>query len=270
MRITIILPVYSGDRPKFLRECVDSLLEQDCRDFGVLIMQDGPVSNAVNEYLRAIKDPHISVVRRTDNRGLAQTLNELIDVALSDPTCEYIARMDADDIAHRTRIRRQAEFLDQHREIDVVGSSVILIDDRGRKVGEKIVPAHDSELKRQIVRRCPFRHPSVMIRRRVFDAGFRYDPTLFRTEDYALWVDLAASGAIFANLPEPLMALRVDHGMYHRRHGLAKATSEFRVKLRAIKMFRRWAPSDVFSAVAIFLLRLSPPSLARLVYRLLG
>ncbi len=91
-KITVLMPVYNGE--KYLRESVDSILNQTFTDFELLIINDGSTDSSM-EILNSYSDSRIRIVTNEVNLRLIKTLNKGIDLA----TGEYIARMDCDDIA---------------------------------------------------------------------------------------------------------------------------------------------------------------------------
>ncbi len=129
---------------------------------------------------------------------------------------EYIARMDADDIAKYNRLEVQVDYLQKHPEIDLVGSSVLLFDDKGiwgrRNVRE--IPG-----KKDFLKTSQFVHPSIVIRKKVLDelGGYRVDKATLRAEDYDLFMRFYAKDYKGANILEPLLLYREDAATFKRR-----------------------------------------------------
>ena len=94
------MPVFNGE--KYLREAIDSILNQTLTDFEFLIIDDGSRDNCV-QIISSYSDPRIKFVRNDTNLGISKTLNRGIEMA----SAEYIARMDADDISYPTRLQKQ-------------------------------------------------------------------------------------------------------------------------------------------------------------------
>ena len=125
-RVSVLLPLYNGEA--YIREAVESVLAQTRRDFELLILDDGSRDGSlaiVQEIAR--RDPRVRLISR-ENRGLTETLNELLAAARG----EFVARMDADDVCLPDRFERQVAFLDAHPEVVCVGGDPVMIDERGR------------------------------------------------------------------------------------------------------------------------------------------
>jgi glycosyltransferase involved in cell wall biosynthesis len=202
------MPVYNGER--YLREAVDSILNQSFGDFELLILDGGSTDGSpaiLRDY--AARDPRIRLTSRP-GMGLTASLNEMLDQARG----EFIARMDADDISLPERLERQVQYLRGHPECVLVGSAALVIDPEGDPLSvwftETTHEALDSRNLDPTLLESSLCHPAVMMRRRVvLDAG-RYDPRCQIAEDLDLWLRLAERGRL-ANLPEPLLKYRY-HG----------------------------------------------------------
>ena len=204
--VTVLMSVHNDAR--FLPESVDSILAQTLADFEFVIVDDGSADGS-GELLRRVRDPRVRLLRNPCNLGLTRSLNRGLVAAAG----QFVARMDADDVAAPDRLARQAAFLREHPEVGIVGSSRWLIDETGREVAR--VPAVRDHLR--ILWKCllgnPFTHPAVMLRKAVLDAqGLRYDEAFRTSQDYELWSRLLAVTR-GANLAEPLLRYRLRDGI---------------------------------------------------------
>ena len=126
--VSVVMSVLNGER--FLREAVESILDQSLREFEFIIINDGSTDfsgSILDSYQH--KDPRLRVVHQ-ENMGLVESLNRGCGLARG----KYIARMDADDIAIQDRLRWQADFMETHPEVGVVGGAVEVIDTTGRSL----------------------------------------------------------------------------------------------------------------------------------------
>jgi glycosyltransferase involved in cell wall biosynthesis len=268
--LAVIMSVYKNDRPDYLFESLESLFLQDVVP-DVFLIADGFISD---ELLSTVQSFEMSgaplyFIRRSANLGLASSLNELIDIVLSsDRHYEFIARMDSDDICDLSRFRLQIEYLNNNINIDVLGTACIEFSTFDPLQNIKTLPLLDEDLKSNIIRRCPFVHPSVIFRRRVFQST-RYPTGTALTEDYAMWIELARKGFVFGNLPDPLIRYRFDPGVFIRRRGWLKGYHECLERLKAMRTLNRYAPLDFAYAFGFFFLRVVPPSIAKYMYRTL-
>lgn len=117
--VTILMPVYNGER--FLRQTIESILNQTFTDFEYLIIDDASTDTS-RDIIRCFNDPRIRLVENVKNDGLIKTLNRGLALAQG----EYIARQDQDDISHPTRIEKQFAFLNDNPEIVLLGTQIWL------------------------------------------------------------------------------------------------------------------------------------------------
>jgi hypothetical protein len=264
--IAVIMSVYNKDKEIFLKQSIESILFQKYCNYDLFLMIDGPVNNNLLIYLNSIKDGRVHIYNRINNKGLAHSLNELIEIVLRDEKHKYIARMDSDDISDVTRLFKQVVYFEVHKDIDVLGSWCYEINEDNRILYLKKLPAEDFELKRNIVKRSPFVHPSVMINRSVFEKGYRYDTSCFLTEDLDLWVRLAVKGFKFSNIQEPLISFRIDNNFYDRRKGKLKAYAEFKCKIKAIRGLKLNIITGVFWSIVTALVKMCPKPARKYIY----
>lgn len=200
--------------------------------------------------------------------GLAAGLNKLIKAALSEEQWDYFARMDADDECLAGRFERQRIFLQANSEIDVLGGLCHEVDERGWHLRTKHLPLRHEEIIAHLPRRNPLNHPTVMLRRWVFESGLRYRTDVGLVEDWRLWVDAAAAGFRFANLDEGVLVFRRSDDFFQKRGGWQLALAEFRVRRHARRALGKSSFTNLSYAVAASALRLLPSKLQAVAYRL--
>ena len=196
--VSVVLPVYNGQ--KYLAEAIDSILAQTFVNFELIMIDDGSTDESP-QILRVYErlDARVRVIVR-ENRGLATTLNDSIDIARG----EWIARMDQDDIALPQRFERQLEWLEQ-TGADICGSWVRFFGSYDRRIWKGYQT--DLAVKMDLLFRSPFAHPSVMMKA-VVAKQLRYSKEFDKAEDYDLWVRAALSGHQMTNVPEVLLLYR--------------------------------------------------------------
>lgn len=268
-KIAVILPVYKKDKVEYLTKSVESILYQTYKNIHLYIGVDGPVGEDLREYLHSLeKQNTVSVVWFEENRGLACILNDLLEICFKEG-CEYIARMDADDISERTRFEKQVAFLDNHSEIDVVGGTISEIDEKGNSRHKKIVyPETPDECRKFFARRNPHAHPAVMFRRSFFEkAGCKYRPDYRQNQDTMLWYDGMMAGTLHANIPEVVLHFRMTDAMFKkRRNGWAFAKKQFQDRLMINKGLGYGFFADVYG-FAMFCMLVSPAWVKKIAYR---
>jgi glycosyltransferase involved in cell wall biosynthesis len=200
--ISVVMSVYNG--AKFLGQAVDSILNQSYRDFEFLIIDDGSEdrSSEILEGFRQ-KDSRIRILRQ-ENRGLIESLNRGCELARG----LYIARMDADDVAGKKRLELQVAFLMEHPQIGLLGGAVNIIDVEGRILRSTSNPCSDAEIREALPNDCPFWHPTVMMRKDIFEAAGGYRKVVVHAEDYDLWLRISEVCEM-ANLRDVLVSYRL-------------------------------------------------------------
>ncbi len=270
--IAVIMSVYKNDPYSQIQEAVKSIQLQTlpCH---LYVVADGPIPEEIHNYFLSLSASvnnlfTVYYFPRAINLGLAKSLNELIDYVLQNKNkYSYIARMDADDISYTKRIEKQVNYLQTYKNVDILGTGCEEFSSTNESIYTKILPENDSILKIELIKRCPFIHPSVMFRTSLFLDGMRYPTDTQFTEDYAFWVQLAVKGYTFGNIQEPLLRFRFDSDVLLRRRGLKKANSEFLSRWKAMKQLGCISLKNVVYAFAIWGLRIVPASVARISYK---
>jgi len=202
-RVSVVLPVYNAE--KYLRGAVESILRQSHKDFEVIAINDG--STDKSREILASYGPPVSIIDHPSCLGVSKALNDGIMRSIG----KYIARMDADDISHENRLEVQVRFMDNNRDVFVAGSEFVSMDDELKKVvWENKVPKEDHEIRETLKERNCMGHPTVIIRRKLFEkiGGYDESPSRRHVEDYDLWVR-AAQKFKLANLGDNLLIHRV-------------------------------------------------------------
>ena len=178
-RISVIMSVYNGE--KYLREAIESILNQTFTDFEFLIVNDGSTDGSL-EIIQSYQDERIRVINNEQNIGLTKSLNKAIKQARG----EYIARQDADDISLPNRFEEQIKYFEKHPETAILGTSKYVIDEDGKILRKEIAllkPNSKNLLKTNVLR-----HGSVMFRKAIVDELGGYNELLRYSQDYELWL----------------------------------------------------------------------------------
>jgi glycosyltransferase involved in cell wall biosynthesis len=255
---TLMLPLYKGDRPKWVREALSSMMDQTYKPDETIVVIDGPVSPelmaAVDEYTEPLR---IKKLCLSQNIGLGQALA----TALLSASNEIVVRMDADDIALRERCEKQITFIDNHPDIAVLGAQIAEFDTGPELTyGLRKVPQSPEAIRQMLPWRNPMNHMTVAFRKSaVLNVGGYYDFKL--VQDYDLWGRLISRGYQCANLPEILVLARAGEKMFERRGGLEYWREERILFERLVS----YGVVDRFRAVASLSIR----GLARMMPRFL-
>lgn len=204
--VSVVLAVNRDDG--FLKSAIESVLTQSMASLELLIIANNCSDELwVNLQEEAVKDNRLRLLR-TPLGQLPYNLN----LGLHHARGEFIARMDADDIALPQRLERQLCFLRDNPTISVVGGNYQIIDEHDKVVDLPVPLQLDPE---KIYKLLPFEscmaHPSVMMRRAdvLKVGGYAYG--LF-AEDWDLWLRMRRAGMRFANLPDQVLRYRIHSG----------------------------------------------------------
>ncbi len=216
-RVTVLMTVYNGGSP--LRAAVASVLSQTFSDFEFLIVDNASTDGTV-DYLKSLSDPRVRLLLNEANQGQTRALNRGIREARG----EFLARMDADDFSMPDRLENQVAYLDNHRDVSVVGGWHDEIDENGAFLKRMRYPTDPLEIKCHLLsdgnltRRC-MSHPTVMFRTEALREMNGYDESIKFAQDYELWTRLVRAHDI-ANLPRVVLKYRVSqHSTSNKNHG---------------------------------------------------
>ena len=200
--ISVLMPVYNAG--KYICEAIQSVLNQSCANFELLIVNDGSLDNT-EQLIRSFNDPRI-VLLNTKHGGISQALN----AGLAAAGGRYIARFDADDICLPGRLTRQFSFLEENSDYILTGSDAVYIMEDGEYLFRFSCAGHtDSEIRESLYVFCPVIHSAVMYRKDAVIKAGGYSLHAHNFEDYLLWVQLAAIGKLH-NIAEPLIKVRFN------------------------------------------------------------
>lgn len=203
--VSVIIPCYNCEL--YVEDAIRSIMNQTYSNLEILVINDGSSDNTKNILLKlSNEDKRVIYIENEVNLKLIETLNKGINIA----TGEYIARMDADDIAFADRIEKQISFLNKNPQVAMLGSAMDCFDDKGKK-GIVYQPQSNEEIRSKMFVASPFNHPTVIFNMNILKKeDIHYDKKYYRAEDYGLWVDLMKKdNFIFANLSEPLLNYRI-------------------------------------------------------------
>lgn len=208
--ITVIFPVYNA--AEYLKEAVDSILNQTYQDFELLAINDGSTDNSV-EVFEGYDDERIRLVHNEQNMGLIATLNKGLDLCES----PYIVRADADDICMPTRLEKQFNFMEAHPEVGLSGTWYVGFTEKGETPLRSGYLTSDDDIRIKHLHQLHVSHGTSIIRKKVLDEhNLRFDPDYQHAEDYDLFVRISQHCKM-GNIPEILYKVR-----YHEASVSAK------------------------------------------------
>lgn len=206
--VTVLLPFVNVDA--FLTEAIESILCQNYSTLELLLLdnQRKKISKVPN-----LLDSRAKVINCRSFKTLSAVLNEGIRLANG----KYVARMDADDISVNSRIKKQVEFLEIHKDLDMVGTAIRTMSESGSLGELRLQPVTHEDIVRKLPGNNPFFHPTVMLRK---DSLKRvkgpYSPFFKRSQDYELWTRLLPKVRA-GNIAEPLLYYRIHQNQFGKR-----------------------------------------------------
>lgn len=231
--ISVLMPTYNVKA--YVGEAVNSILSQTYSDFELIIVDDKS-TDGTYEILQELseKDSRIRLYQNDKNSKICKTLNR----ALSYAQGEYIARMDGDDIAVADRFEKMKEYLDENRDIAIVGSYLISIDEKGTEFGYKKYPRSSKLI--QLGNKTSSCVPHFwMARKEIYDRlhGYRMIPY---AEDYDFLLRGELLGYKYANIGEYLYKCRIRSGNTASANGLSqRKAAEYVKRLHDLEKVQR-------------------------------
>lgn len=226
-RFSATISCYKNDSPKDFETAFLSIYNQTVSPDEIIITVDGPISSELEQVVsRFEREFQAVILRSAQNNGLGMAHA----LAVSHAKYDYIAIMDADDISVPDRFEKQLAVIAEHPEIDVIGGQIDeFIGSPENVVGIRSVPLEDHMVKRYLRRRCPFNHMTILMNSHMVKEAGNYQDWHYN-EDYFLYCRMLEKGAVFCNLPDILVHVRVGEEMYRRRGGWKYFKSEARLQ----------------------------------------
>ncbi|WP_413306933.1 glycosyltransferase [Bacillus sp. 1P10SD] len=216
MKVSVVMPVYNSER--YLKEAIDSILNQTYRDFELIIVNDGSKDNS-KEILDEIKDARVKVIHSEQNNGAAKSLNIGINLASND----WIFIHDSDDISYPTRIEEQVKRIQSQPDLVLICTKIECFSDSQNIDWDKAraQEAYHNKLNsgKEIMdirfHGCPIMHGTVAFSKKAFNIAGGYNPTYKIAYDYDLWLRLFQLGPIDI-VPNVLYRYRIhEHSLSH-------------------------------------------------------
>ena len=201
-KISVLMPVYNAE--KFLKEAIDSILNQTFKDFEFLIINDGSTDNS-KKIILSYNDKRIRYFENNKNLGVAGTLNKGLRLART----ELIARMDADDISLPNRFELQYKEMQRGKKIAVLASNYDVVDEKGKFLYTERYAKSLEEIYYTLQFQDCLGHPTVMFRKHIIlDIFNGYDKN-HESEDYDLWLRISSKYKI-SKINTSLLKLRTS------------------------------------------------------------
>ena len=258
---SVLMSVYAKDRPAWVAQALDSVLNNTAKPAEVVVVIDGPIPKELQNVLSgyAQKFPSVKLFPLAKNGGLGAALAYGITQCAN----EIVARMDADDISLPDRFEKQLSYFEKHPETDILGGCIQEVNSETlRPVAVRNVPQTDAQIKQFIKTRSPFNHMTIMYKKSAVLGAGNYKP-FHLMEDYYLWARMAANGYKMANLCEIVLNARVDAAMYGRRGGWKYFKSNLAISRAMRELGLITLPTHLFNTSVRFGVQLLMPNSVR-------
>ncbi len=230
--VSVVMPVYNAGG--FLVESIKSILKQTYKNFEFIIIDDGSTDNSwkiISKFSK--KDQRIKIYKNKENLGIAKTMN----IAIEKTKGQFIARMDADDIALPKRLEKQVNFLLENPTVGVLGSQMFEINDKNIVTAVRKVPLTNDNIKKGMIISQTIQNPTLMINRRnIPDGILLYDQKFSPVDDLDMFFRLI-SYTQFANLPDYLMIYRKHDDNSSLRNIKNTFLLTLKVRLKALSVY---------------------------------
>ena len=213
---SVLMSVYKNEKAQYLDASLKSIEDQSIIPNEIVLVEDGPLTKDLYRVIDTHKNKfseNFKVVALNKNQGLGNALR----IGTKYVSTNWIARMDTDDIAVPNRFELQLREIEKNPQLAVIGGQVDEFEGSiDNIVGKRTVPCSQVDIYKFIKWRSPFNHPTVMINKTMLEKVGGYE-NKGKLEDYFLWTKIIAKGYAVRNLPQVLVHMRVDSGMYNRR-----------------------------------------------------
>lgn len=222
-KFSVLLSIYKKEKPEYLVECFDSILDQTLLPNEIVLVKDGELTTGlekvIDSYIEIFEEKEVAfqVVSFEENQGLGKALAE----GIKHCTYDWVARMDTDDICVKERFEKQMAYVEEHPKTDVLGGYIAEFSlDEHHIESVREVPLSKTEIYRYQRKRDAFNHMTVLLRKETVLKVGNYKHALLM-EDSLLWANMIKHHANLANLGEVLVYARTGDAMIKRRGGFS-------------------------------------------------
>lgn len=207
-KISVVMPVYNT-KAEYLKEAVNSILNQTLADFELLIINDASTKNETLDILNSIRDSRVKIFTFESNQERVKARNFGLEHARG----EYIAFMDDDDVSYSSRLEEEFNYLNAHPEVDCLGTWCDIIGEDRESFGQYVHLKGSQQIELYLMfKACYFPTSTVLIRRNKLEQfNIRFRDECLLSEDYDFWLQMIGK-LKFDTLEEILGAYRFHFG----------------------------------------------------------
>ena len=265
MDFSVLMSLYIKEKPEYVIECFESLLNQTVKSNEWVIVEDGPLTKEMYELLDDYQCKYPGLIKRiplSQNKGLGLALREGVLNCSND----LIARMDTDDIARKDRFEIQTKEFEKNPFLDICGSHIQEFEGTiDNIISKRNVPLTQDEIYHYQKKRSAFNHMTVMFKKHsVINAGnYEHCPLM---EDDMLWCKMFLKKCVAMNIDDYLVYARVGKDMYNRRGGLAyfKKYKNAKKQIYSLRYSSYW--NYIYTVSIQFLICIVPTNLRKFLF----
>jgi len=267
MKFSVLMSIYHKEKPHYFNRCMQSIWdEQTVKPNEIVLVEDGKLTSELYVLIdkwevklgRILK--RISLEKNIGTGGAKQ-------IGIRNCNYEFIAVMDTDDISTPKRFEKELEFLNQNRDIDVVGTYIKEIDEYENVIKDIVkFPLTHNELYEFFSKRDPLAHPATMFRKSFFEKCGNYRTDLHLAEDTLLWYDGFLNGCKFANIDYIGLNFRRTKDFYTRRANVQKSIGLLKYRIFNINRKLKYGTKADLLAMAYFIVSIAPSFVKKIVY----
>lgn len=206
--VSVVIPTIRYDH--YTEKAILSIYAQSYKNWEIILVLDGASRANVPSWV--LESSKIRLIEQKERMGTPFSLNNGVEKADG----EYIARLDADDIAHPERLRTQVDLLQKHNEICCIGAASYLINEEGKYLGALVSTVASLDIRSVLLVKNTMIHSSVMYRKKLFMQIGGYNSKMRRSQDYDLFLRMAQHAPL-AYTEQILCAYRIHEGQHSRK-----------------------------------------------------
>ena len=219
--ISIIMPVYNSE--KYIKESVQCILDQTYSNYEFIIIDDGSIDKSV-VIIKRFKDSRIRLFE-CEHKGIVKQLNYGLNIAKG----KYIARMDADDLCNKNRLKMQIDYLVNNSNILLVGTNYYYINSNNKIISKKKLPEYHEDIEFMMPINASILHPTILTYKSVFDEVGSYKEEFWLAEDHELFLRM---------LKYNIRCYNIQNFLYsYRNHS---SSTSFKFETQAVKASYRY------------------------------
>ena len=216
MNYSVLMSVYDKERPEYLEQSIQSMLQQTVMPEQFVIVEDGELNDDLQRIVKKYQSEYpglFTIVPLKQNVGLGRALDHGLKACRN----ELVARMESDDISLPQRCEKQLNVFAKDNQLAIVGTNIDEFWDDPQVIKcSRVVPSEPEEIKKRIGRIQPFNHPTVMYKKSEVIRCGGYGK-MKRKQDRDLFSRMINMGCKARNINESLLLFRSNADNYKRR-----------------------------------------------------